>query len=158
MDRLPTWLSSRSAVYRSFNKNIPVIPTLPDSNVPDLAAIPNKFQITWESREDPAGPPQVYLLHRSGEGEPLLLIFGTPLALEVLHQSAHWVCDGTFKYCPQSFYQMYSIHGFLAGEAAPLVIALMVNKLEVCCCIAFCKLHFLHTVTDYVAGFIRASF
>ncbi len=65
------------------------------------------------------------------EAQPLLLILATPLALEVLHQSLHWVCDGTFKYCPQSFYQMYSIHGFLTGEAAPLVIALMANKLEV---------------------------
>ncbi len=96
-----------------------MIPTLLNSNIPDLTAIAGELQITWESRQDPAAPPQVYLLHRSAAGEPLLLIFDTPVALEVLHLSAHLVCDGTFKYCPQTFYQeLYSIHGFLDGEAA----------------------------------------
>ncbi len=33
-----------------------------------------------------------------------------------------------FRYCPQKFYQMYSVHGFVRGEAAPLVICLMENK------------------------------
>ncbi len=46
----------------------------------------------WESRqEDPAAPLQeVNLLHRSAPREPLLVIFGTPQALEVevLHQAA----------------------------------------------------------------------
>ncbi len=131
-NRIPTWDSTRSSLYRTYKKKIPVIRNLPNSRIPDLAAIPENLQITLESWQDAENAPVVYMLHRSAPEESLLLIFGTPQALEVLHQSGHWVCDGMFKYCPCGFYQIYSIHGFVAGEAAPLAIALMSNKLQVC--------------------------
>ncbi len=131
-NRIPTWDSTRSSLYQTYNKKIPVIRNLPNSRIPDLAAIPENLQITLESRQDAENAPVVCMLHCSAPEDSLLLIFGTPQALEVLHRSAHWVCDGTFKYCPRGFYQVYSIHRFLAGEAAPLTIALMSNKLQVC--------------------------
>jgi hypothetical protein len=36
--------------------------------------------------------------------------------------------DGTFKYCPKYFYQLYSLHGCKNGNAIALVFALLPAK------------------------------
>jgi hypothetical protein len=40
--------------------------------------------------------------------------------------------DGTFKYCPKYFYQLYSLHGCKNGNAIALVFALLPAKSEDC--------------------------
>ena len=50
--------------------------------------------------------------------------------LEVLRQSNYIVCDGTFEMCPDTAYQLYTLHRFYEGEAAPLVWALLPNKTQ----------------------------
>ncbi len=150
-NQMPTWACARSGMYWAYGKNVPIIPNLPNSQIPDLTAIPEDLQITWKSRRDANLPPDPYLLHWSDAGQLLLLIFATQLALEVLHQSSHWVCDGTFKYCPKKFYQMYSIHGFVHGEASPLLICLMGNKQQVC---SLCyKIHW-HYAQNSISGLL----
>ena len=39
--------------------------------------------------------------------------------------------DGTFKYCPKYFYQLYTVHGLRNGHFIPLVYALLPGKSEV---------------------------
>ena len=48
--------------------------------------------------------------------------------LSILGQSEFLVCDGTFEMSPDCAYQLYTIHGFLHGEALPLAWALLPNK------------------------------
>ena len=38
------------------------------------------------------------------------------------------MCDGTFEMCPDTAYQLYTMHGFHHGESMPLVWALLPNK------------------------------
>ena len=39
-----------------------------------------------------------------------------------------WLVDGTFKSCPSSFQQLYTIHGFLYGKCYPPVYVLSLSK------------------------------
>ena len=43
-------------------------------------------------------------------------IFGTNLSLQLPSQSQNWFGDGTFKVCPQIFFQIYTIHAQLNGR------------------------------------------
>ena len=38
--------------------------------------------------------------------------------------------DGTFKYCPTFFMQLYTIHGTVIGHYMPLVYCLLPNKTQ----------------------------
>jgi hypothetical protein len=42
------------------------------------------------------------------------------------------LADGTFKYCPSSFTQIYTIHGCFNGHYVPLVHALLAEKTQTC--------------------------
>jgi len=55
-------------------------------------------------------------------------VFCADTELAVLRQSQYVVCDGTFEMCPDTAYQLYTLHGFKDGEALPLVWALLPNK------------------------------
>ena len=85
--------------------------------------------MTLRGREVADGDPakDEKFLAYSGQGGRLL-VFCAPTELEVLHGSEYVVCDGTFEMCPDTAYQLYTLHGFSAGEALPLVYALLPNK------------------------------
>ena len=55
-------------------------------------------------------------------------VFCARTELALLHQSEFIVCDGTFEMAPDCAYQLYTLHGFLHGEALPLAWALLPNK------------------------------
>lgn len=44
-----------------------------------------------------------------------IAIFSTKRQLKLLKNSLEWVADGTFKFSPQSTYQIYRIFGFVSG-------------------------------------------
>ncbi len=46
----------------------------------------------------------------------------------LLHGSDVWVADGNFDYQPNGFTQMYTLHGFFAGEAKASVHVLMPDR------------------------------
>ena len=57
-----------------------------------------------------------------------LQLFCAQTELAVLWQSQYIVCDGTFEMCPDSSFQLYTLHGFRDGEAMALAWALLPNK------------------------------
>ncbi|CAF4478251.1 unnamed protein product [Rotaria socialis] len=57
-----------------------------------------------------------------------LIIFTTATNLSVLKTCKHWFVDGTFKVCPEDFYQMFTLHGLLKSQIIPLVYGLLVGK------------------------------
>lgn len=69
-----------------------------------------------------------FLLYDSGKTEERMLVFGTPTNLTLLSKQKVWFADGTFKTRPLLFYQVYTIHVFIAGQAVPAVYALLPNK------------------------------
>ncbi|CAF3062688.1 unnamed protein product [Rotaria socialis] len=57
-----------------------------------------------------------------------LIIFTTGTNLSVLKTCKHWFVDGTFKVCPEDFYQMFTLHGLYKSQVIPLVYGLLVGK------------------------------
>jgi len=97
--------------------------------VPDPLNIPESLQVTLRGRDVDDGDPQKnerFLLY-SGQGGRLL-VFCARTELEALHGSEFVVCDGTFEMCPDTAYQLYTLHGFQQEEAMPLAFALLPDK------------------------------
>ena len=87
------------------------------------AMLTHEYQVT--SMEEP------FLLLDSGVDDPeRFFIFGTNRGLQLLGQSQHWYADGTFKVCPQVFFQVYTIHAQVNGQVLPCVFSLLPNKVE----------------------------
>ena len=60
-----------------------------------------------------------------------IIILSCGSNLEVLCQTTNEIfVDGTFKFCPKYFEQLYTIHGFKLGHYVPLVFALLPSKTE----------------------------
>ncbi|XP_064463978.1 uncharacterized protein LOC135375191 [Ornithodoros turicata] len=110
----------RAAYYRRLNKRYP---TLMGIGEPSDAW--QQLSLTWEARHSSDMEDTMVLYQKT---QPPTVVLASALDLEILHQSRHWVCDGTFQYCPSGFAQLYSIHGFLHGEAVPLVVALLPSR------------------------------
>ena len=60
----------------------------------------------------------------------IFFIFGSNRGLQLLGQSQHWYADGTFKVCPQVFFQVCTIHAQINGQVLPCVFSLLPNKVE----------------------------
>ncbi|MCP4345344.1 MAG: transposase [Desulfobacterales bacterium] len=80
---------------------------------------------------DPANPANAHYC----AGIPLEEARGSQVlrgeGLGFLRDSQHVICDGCFKYSskrPFNFMQLYTLHGFVNGEAFPLLFALLPNK------------------------------
>lgn len=82
---------------------------------------------------DPAYGEQ-FLLYSPEDPESVnVIIFATASDLVCLNESNHLIGDGNFKYQPKKpfpFYQLYTMMGFIRGEAMPLVYALLPDKTE----------------------------
>lgn len=97
--------------------------------VPDPLSIPDALRVTLRGREAVDGDPhqnEPFLLYSGQEGR--LLVFCAATELTALYQSEFVVCDGTFEMSPDSAYQLYTLHGFVNGEAMALAWALLPNK------------------------------
>ena len=98
-----------------------------DNNVPhnpvtreDIAVLPEQYQNTV------VGEP--FVIYDSGVGDQeQIFIFSSEIWLQLLRESEHWYTDGTFKVCPEIFYQLYTIHGQRNGQIFP-VFCLLPNK------------------------------
>ncbi|CAN7939362.1 unnamed protein product, partial [Ixodes hexagonus] len=119
-DHVPTYRAVRSSYYRKINSRYPTL-----RGVGDPVAVWEQLVQTWESRNSP-DIDESLLLHE--QRAPPMVVLASPLDLQMLHSSHHWVCDGTFEYCPATFTHLYTIHGFVHGEAVPLVAALLPGK------------------------------
>ena len=59
-----------------------------------------------------------------------IFIYASQLSLRLLREATDWYADGTFKICPELFYQLYTIHGQKNGQIFPSVFCLLPNKTE----------------------------
>ena len=88
--------------------------------IPDL---PQAYRTTTNG--DP------FLMCDSGVGdEERIFIFASQDALQFLVDSEHWYADGTFRVCPEIFFQLYTIHGQRDRRIFPCVFLLLPNKNE----------------------------
>ena len=46
-----------------------------------------------------------------------------------VYNSDFIVCDGTFEMAPDTYYQVYTLHGYMQGEALVLAWALLPNSI-----------------------------
>lgn len=89
----------------------------------DIPELPPQYTVT--ANGDP------FLIFDSGVGDQeRFFVFASPQALQLLANSEHWYADGTFKVCPEVFYQLYTVHGQRNGAIFPCVFALLPNKTE----------------------------
>lgn len=76
--------------------------------------------------------PQIYspyVLFDSGrEDNDRIIILGKNDLLKFLERKTCWLADGTFKVCPDLFFQLYSIHVQEESTSWPCVLALLPGK------------------------------
>ncbi|XP_042149033.1 uncharacterized protein LOC120836087 [Ixodes scapularis] len=117
---LPPYKSVKSQYYRKINKRYPTL-----HGIGDPGSVWAELTQTWESRNNVNSDDRYVLFEQA---QPPFLILASAQDLRTLHDSRHWVCDGTFDFCPPQFSQLYSIHGFKRGEGLPLVAGLLPDK------------------------------
>ena len=72
------------------------------------------------------------LLADSGENDPeRIIIIATKKNLEILCNSDCIYLDGTFKSCPDLFYQLFTLHAFVEGKQFPFVYVLLPGKTRI---------------------------
>ena len=99
--------------------NMPAVP----QRRKDILFLPNNYQVT--NRGDH------FLLFDSSVGDVnRLIIFAANDAIRLPATNSHWFMDGTFKVCPEIFFQIYTIHALINHQIFPCVFALLPNKTE----------------------------
>ena len=72
-----------------------------------------------------------FLLYDSGVGDiARILIFATNQSVQLLATSEDWFGDGTFKVCPEIFFQLYTIHAKVNQRVIPCAYALLPDKTQ----------------------------
>ena len=73
-----------------------------------------------------------FLLHDTGKDDKeRTLVFGQRSLLELMESlDLLWLADGTFKICPEIFFQLFTIHITTNGYNPPCVYILLPNKTE----------------------------
>ena len=120
-DNIPVQLSipKKDLITRTLNrhrrKNAETQPSMPNTRHFD---VPSEFTD--------------FLLHDSGkEDNERFLIFGQRSLLELMESlDTLWLADGTFKLCPEIFFQLFTIHITINGYNPPCVYILLPNKTE----------------------------
>ena len=84
-------------------------------------AIPSELQLTLRGEN--------FLAYDSGSDDrEIFLVFSTEQNLDLLESTPQWHADGTFKWCPALFNQLYTVHGVLNGHTIPLIYMLLKRK------------------------------
>lgn len=93
--------------------------------------------IRRQRQAEPAGPdnqlPDRVKLTDRGDNcvfheDKTLIVFSTASNLSILKSCKHWFADGTFKVCPDDYYQMFTLHGLFKSQVIPLVYDLLIGK------------------------------
>ena len=107
----PEYDSIRSSVLRTRLAKYPPMPTTIEA-------------INFDGEYSRTEGGQRFLLHHDNN----IVIFASDEALQLVSASDIMLLDGTFNSSPALFYQLYTIHGRVLGQIAPLVYALLPNK------------------------------
>ncbi|CAF3646667.1 unnamed protein product [Rotaria socialis] len=78
--------------------------------------LPDKLRKTYRDED--------FILHEDNK----LIIFTTQSNLSILKQNKHWFADGTFKVCPDDYYQLFTLHAMMTNAIIPLVYGLLIGK------------------------------
>jgi hypothetical protein len=117
---LPSYEASRKTIQRIRNKEFKK-----SSIFNSIAEVRIEGQYAKTDRNED------FLLYDSGSNNKnRILIFGTRNNLDLLKEFTHWSVDGTFKACPEVFYQLFVIHALIDSKALPMLYALLPNKLQ----------------------------
>ena len=122
------------------------------ANREDVPELPLQYQRSYANEQ--------FLIFDSGQGDAdRIFIFGTNQSLQLLSQSQNWFGDGTFKVCPQIFFQIYTIHAQINGRILPCIYALLPNKTEETYTRLFREVeqHVANSPTDILMDFERAA-
>ena len=101
-----------------------------DRNIPpnpqrrgNIPVLPQRYQVTNTGDQ--------FLLFDSGVDDPeRIFVIATQQCMRLLATSEHWFMDGTFKLCPEIFYQIYTIHALINNQIFPCVFGLLPSKTE----------------------------
>ena len=111
-------ISRNNRRWRQVEDNFPPIPheIIGSSIPPDYSYLDNG---------------SIFLQYDSGIDDPKrILIFATNEAIEDLKQCKNWAGDGTFKICPNIFFQLYVLHIQIHQFSAPRLFALLPDKAQ----------------------------
>lgn len=115
IERLPTFNTARSSLYRARRKQTPPLP----KTTADI-----RLEGKWTETE--TGQP--FLLLDDIFQNNRILAFATTDNLQDLAASETFFCDGTFYTCPSLFYQIFTIHIMTDDQMTPVVYALLPGK------------------------------
>ena len=116
---LPPLENMKRTIRNQRGNDLPLNP-VNRAGIPDL---PQEFQVTMNNER--------FLLFDSGVGDQnRIILFCTDRALDLLSRSNDWYADGTFRVCPEIFFQVYTIHARANERTIPCVFSLLPNKTE----------------------------
>ncbi|CAF1661299.1 unnamed protein product, partial [Rotaria sordida] len=103
-------LPSSDSLMRTIRRQRPKLCSDPNTRVPD------NLRKTDRGEE--------FILYEDNE----MIIFTTKTNLSLLKNCKHWFMGGTFKVCPDEFYQLFTLHALLKSVIIPLVYGLLIGK------------------------------
>lgn len=123
LQRWPKFSSVKSCL--NHHRRIQAVP------VPNSRQIPPELRVTQRGKD--VGPTSFFheerwLLYEGVQSH--MLIFADDNDLLAIQRSSYIVADGTFKFCPNTFYQLYTIFAYVSGEGLPVAFVLLPNKTE----------------------------
>ena len=123
-------LSQEAATQVGTNRNLAAIINRKRRRVQHLPPAPSSrtgFVLPIEYTVTSSG--EQFLLFDSGvEDENRILIFGTKRMVEFMTGYKQWFIDGTFKVCPDIFYQLFTVHVLVQDNVLPCLYGLLPNK------------------------------
>jgi len=117
VQKLPTFYSSKSTLYRARRKQTPKLPA-------------SSIDIQLDGKWTETSTGERFLLFDDTQQQQRIIAFATTENLTDLSASDRIYCDGTFYTCPSVFHQIYTIHIQIDGIMYPVVYALLPSKSE----------------------------
>lgn len=118
MSQLPAVEAMRRSIRRQRRRAAQPLPGPRNREDVDL---PERYRKTADDQQ---------FLQVDTGGADRLLIFATNDGLDLLQNSTHWLCDGTFKSAPTIFFQLYTFHAIVQDRVVACLYALLPNKRE----------------------------
>ena len=131
---------------RQADQQIPI-----PANREDVPELPLQYQRSYANEQ--------LLIFDSGQGDAEFSSLEQTKVSNYFHsQSQNWFGDGTFKVCPQIFFQINAIHTQINGRILPYIYALLPNKTEETYTRLFGEVeqHVANSPTDILMDFERA--
>ncbi|CAF0995559.1 unnamed protein product [Brachionus calyciflorus] len=114
-EKVPKYDSVKNGFYKVRREEMPRLP----KEISEISLNLDRFCITSYSKE--------FLLFDT-LGTDRIIAFASKIQLEILSKPTKWHIDGTFKSCPNLYYQLYTIHAWLDEEMFCCAYILLLGK------------------------------